>query len=267
MKRLIAPIALLAVLVILSGCVKPWVNLDANPKTGFPSFFDGGMLVTFSANGIINSINYGDGSDIGTALTHLYTHIGTYDVVAEVVINGRTRTSRITITVKNDPPEVYPPFIAGSYVQERGISLVDGRKQQHGCSGGGGETLNYGAWPRYGETFTYSWKITIECIRCDDLVVYGHGTDEYPLALISWHVGAATKIFPDLYPVPTIYGIWIPPNYTPQGCYPDPDNPWNDYPSVSRVAKGTIEMTTTNQFGCSATTTNVIDVYVGGGCL
>jgi len=247
-----------------TGCIfSAPAELYANPQSGVPSLSDGGLMVTFASNGIIQSIDYGDG-ETGVSNNHLYVKVGEYQIVAKILIKDKTKIATLTVTVRNNPPKVYPPFVSGSYTQKRGIAIVDGRRQQHGCTGGG-TAENYGAWPRYGEVFIYSWKITIRYPDDSELVVFGDGSEEYPLSLISWHVGSAYKVFPDQYPVPTIDGIWIPSNYAPRGTCPDVD-PWDDYPEAEKTAVAIIEMHVENQLGCWAVSTNTVNVYNGGGC-
>jgi len=255
-------------LAVTTGCL-PILRynavLSANPQIGMPSFFDGGMFVTFSSNGIIKSIDYGDGI-IGTSNTHTYTQIGTYKAVSEILVNGITNTASTTITVQNDPPTVYPAFVAGSYAQERSFMLLDAGQQQHGCGGAGAPAENFGAWPRYGEELFFSWEVIVVWPDRDELIVYGDGSPELPLSLIRWHIGSPYRMFPDWYPVPTIDGIWIPSNYTPMDVCPPIVDPWVDYPDTSKTAIATIKLTAFNQFGSWATSTNIVDVYVNGGC-
>ena len=279
-KILIALVLLATVVALTTGCgsfLQTTAVLTANPQSGIPTIKAGGMEVIFAANGIIDLIDYGDDST-GTSLVHLYEKVGTYKAVATVIVDGNIKSGSITIIVKNDHPEAYPPFFAGSYPQVGGRSIIDGRKQQHGCIGGGAPAENYGAWPQDGEVFTYSWKVTLRYVDTEEeVVVYADGTDEYPLELIGWHVGYDVQFYPDILPVPTIYGVWIPPTLSPLDvCTEDEDtgcaleeDPWEGYPEYEAgpaIAVAVVEMTIYNQLGCHTTTVNVLPVYVGGGC-
>jgi len=272
-----AMVMVLAILVITTGCLfgpQLLTTFVVEPQTGIPSLFDGGMKVMFASNGIIDSIDYGDGTEVGVASNHLYEKVGIYTATARIMDSGKVSVRSITITVLNDEPEVYPPFFAGSYPQLRGVSILDGRKQQHSCPSSGDGARNYGAWPRYGETFTYDWKIVIKFIDeyRRDIVVYADGSEDYPLSMIGWHVGEEYKIFPDLLPVPQVNGVWIPftlqPKCNSDGCATDEDfdnwDGWNV--ALPAVGQATVFMTVTNQLGCYSSTFNTWDVFDGGGC-
>ncbi len=77
------------ILAIATGCIfSTPAELYANPQSGIPSLFDGGLMVLFASNGIIRSIDYGDG-ETGISSNHLYVKVGEYQAVANILIKGK----------------------------------------------------------------------------------------------------------------------------------------------------------------------------------
>ena len=270
-----ARFALLFVLMgvaFLSGCLftpTPEAAIYATPNAGPPSFVAGGLFVMFSSNGAIKTIDFGDGSPLTIAWrSHVYAKVGEYTAIATVDLNGRDYVVSTTIVVENDPCLVGPPFVLIQQLTNRARVIVDGRKQQHGCLGGG-TAEDYGAQARNGEELVYDWVITLYYVdNRAPLKVYGEGAPGQSLELVAWHVGSPYKVIPDSLPVLEIDGAWLPPGYSTMDVCPIED-PWADPPLPGNglaFAVAEIVMTVTNQFGSTGSSTTYLDVYENAGC-